>query len=149
MAHLDRRALRIGRPRERALLEAFVQDPKSGVIPDQDLQSIPAPIAKEKEMPRERIQIEALAHQRGQAINRAPQIGGPGGHVDPNRRRNRQHDARNADTTARTRSVEISARMITRSPLASSTSIVPPPTVSSAASTRTAAKAGGLSAAGR
>lgn len=86
MAHLNRRALFLGGPRERAFFQPFVQDPKSGLVPDQDLESVAAPIAKEKEMAGQGIQREALAHQRREPIDRASQIGGPGRHVDTDRR---------------------------------------------------------------
>jgi hypothetical protein len=45
-AHFDWAAALVGRPRKRALLQSFVQNPKAGAIPRQDLETVPASIPK-------------------------------------------------------------------------------------------------------
>ena len=57
----------VRRPRERPLLEPLVEDPEPGSIPRQDLQAVAAPIPKQKQMAGQRIQREALTHERRQA----------------------------------------------------------------------------------
>jgi hypothetical protein len=52
-AHLDRRPVGLGGPGERALLEPFVEHPEARAVPRENLQPIPAAIAKQEEMPRE------------------------------------------------------------------------------------------------
>jgi hypothetical protein len=71
------------RPRKRATLETLVEHPEPALIPRQNCQPVAAPIAKEKQMARERIQIEAFTHQCGEAVNRPAQIRGAGRDVDP------------------------------------------------------------------
>jgi hypothetical protein len=63
-AHLDRARRRVCWPRKRALLEPLVKDPEARAIPREDLEPVPAAIPKQKEMARERIEREALPHQR-------------------------------------------------------------------------------------
>jgi hypothetical protein len=76
-AHFDRGAPLLARPGKRALLEPLIQNPESGVIPRQDLQPVPAPIPKQKEMTRKRIERQLLADERREAINRPPQSVAP------------------------------------------------------------------------
>src|SRR5439155_11772169 len=76
-------------PRERAALESLVEHPKPAVIPGENFETVAASIAKEKQMPRQGIEIEALTYQRGEPVDRAAQIGRAGRHVDANRGRQR------------------------------------------------------------
>ena len=85
---------------------------------------LPAPIAKEKEMPRQGIEIKELAHERCEAINQATPIRGARGDRDPHRRRDRLH-VRSATRIVRKRSTEAPARTVRRSPPASTTSMLP------------------------
>ena len=84
-AHLDRATRLVRRPGKGPLLEPLVEDPESGSVPCQHLQAVAAPIPKQKQMPGERVQREALPHKRRQAIDRSPQIGRPGRQVNPDR----------------------------------------------------------------
>ena len=102
-----RRRLVDVRPRERPALKPLVEHPETAVIPHENLEAIATPIAEEEQMTRQRIEIEALAHQRRQSVDRASQIGRTGRDVDPDRRRDRQHDDRSARITARTRSGDV------------------------------------------
>jgi len=122
-AHLDWRAGRVRRPRERPTLEPFEEHPEARAIPHQDLQAVATPIAKQEEMARERIQREALAHQRGEAIDRSPEIGCACRQVDANGWREGQHGDRSALSVARTRSAGAPARTWSRSPPVSTISI--------------------------
>src|SRR5581483_7899285 len=69
-AHCHRVAFVLGRPRKRPALEPLVEHPEAAVISRQDLETIGAAIAKQKEMAGQRIEIEALAYERRQAIDR-------------------------------------------------------------------------------
>ena len=100
----------LGRPGKRPVLEPLVEHPEARPIPREDLEPVAATIAKEKEMARQRVEREALAHQRGQPVDRSPQIGRARREVDPDGRRDRQHVARSAATTARTRSADAPGR---------------------------------------
>src|SRR5437660_256458 len=126
-AHFDRTARLLGWPRERALLQSFVQDPEARAIPRQDFETVSASIPKGKEMARERVERQLLADQRGESINRPPQIGGAGRQISPHGGRERQHAVRKTSSTRRTMSAEALARIRTRSPLAKMTSRSPPP----------------------
>src|SRR5205823_773512 len=123
----DGGATRSRAARARALLQSFVQNPEARAIPRQDLETVPASIPKEKEMARERVERQLLANQRGESINRPPQIGGAGRQIDPHGGRERQHAVRKTSSTRRTMSAEALARIRTRSPLAKMTSRSPPP----------------------
>jgi hypothetical protein len=96
------------------------------VIPRENLETIAAPIAKEEEMTRQGIQVEALPHQGGQPVDGAPQIRRPGRHVDAHRGRERQHADRSALTAARTRSADAPAWTARRSPPLRTISITGP-----------------------
>src|SRR5438876_8112333 len=62
------------------------------------------------------VQREALPDERRQAVDGSPQIGRAGREINPNRGRQRQHGARSAVTTARTRSADAPGRTCRRSP---------------------------------
>ena len=59
-------------PRERALLQPFVEHPEAAVVPHQNLDPIASTIAEEKQVARDGVASEALARQRRQAVNRLP-----------------------------------------------------------------------------
>jgi hypothetical protein len=121
--HGDRGTLVLGGPRKRPALEPLVEHPEPAVISRQNLEAIAATIAKQKQVPGQRIEIEALAHERRQAVNRSAEIGGAGRQVDLNRGGARQHADRRALTVARTKSAEAPARTCRRSPLLNMSSI--------------------------
>jgi hypothetical protein len=123
--HLNARAVCHRGPGERPALQALIQDLKATVIPGQDLDTIAASIAKEEEMSGQWIKGEALADQRREPIDRTAQVRGAGREIDPNRRRDRQHDTRTACTTRRSVSAETLAATRTRSPLARTISTSP------------------------
>src|SRR5438067_5041627 len=135
----DRSRRVLHRPGEGPALEPFIQDPKSRLVPRQDLEPIPAPIAKEKQMAREWIQGQSLAHHCRETINRRTEIGRAGRHVNPHRRRQRQRHGRKTCTTRRSVSAEISSKTRTRSPLASTISSPPPPSFAELPTTWTGA----------
>ena len=65
--------------------------------------------------------IKPLTHQRGETVDRSPQIRRTRGEVDPHRGRQRQHGDRSASSTARTSSGEAPDRTTSHSPVASAT----------------------------
>jgi hypothetical protein len=100
-----------------------VEDPEGAAVPRQDLDPVAAPIPKEKQMARERVEREALAHERRKPIDRTPQVGRARLQVDPDGGRQRQYAARNVVSTVCTSAGDASALICRRSPLRNTTSI--------------------------
>src|SRR5690606_19240944 len=96
---LPQRPRPLRRPSKPPALQAAIVQPKPVVVPKEDLELVPPPIAKDKKTWRERVQVERLAHQRRKPVDRAPQIGASHGEVDVLHATDAQHAALSAFTT--------------------------------------------------
>jgi len=72
--------------------QPLVPNAQAIVIPEENLDAIPAAIHKQKQMPRQRILLENLLSQAHQAIEAVSQVGGSSAEKDPDRGREAQHD---------------------------------------------------------
>src|SRR5690606_899409 len=76
-------AVLLGRgPLEAPLLKAAIIEPKPVVIPMQDLHFVPAAVTENKERRCKRIELERLAHQRHQPVNRLAHVRTAASQVD-------------------------------------------------------------------
>jgi hypothetical protein len=113
-----RRRGRRGRERERAALQALVDDQIPGPIPDQHLDPIASAIQEHKEMSTLGLLPHHAARGGRQAIKPATQVYGLGRHKDAHRRGQRQHGVRSSRTanTRRRSSVATPGATRTRRP---------------------------------
>lgn len=61
------------------------QPRQRGIVRVQQLDPIRTLVAEDKEMPRERVDLELLADQLGQGVERLAQVGGPASPAEPGR----------------------------------------------------------------
>src|SRR5690606_17508163 len=96
-------AVLLGRgPLEAPLLKAAIIEPKPVVIPMQDLHFVPAADTENKERRRKRIELERLAHQRRQPVNRLAHVRTAASQVAAlHSRRADQHEPNSTFTTPR------------------------------------------------
>lgn len=85
------------RPCESPTLQSLVQQPESRVLEVQDLDAIAGAIAEDEEMSIRRVFQEDLPSESAQTIDGLAHVGWPTAKVDPNRRRETQHDLSTTD----------------------------------------------------
>lgn len=98
------RSLVAGRPLKRSALDPPIQQPEAVVIPEQHFELVALAVAKHKEAGRERIQAEALLHERGEGVDGLAQIYGAASQINVLGIRDRQHGAAPASACTTSRS---------------------------------------------
>src|SRR5262249_9765674 len=75
-----------------AFFQALIPQAPAVLLPGQDLEAIPDPVAEDKPVPREGIVTEGLADKRAEAVEGLAQIHGGQAEETTNGRRQAQHD---------------------------------------------------------
>ena len=79
-------------PGEGASLQALGEEDEAAPVPEQDLDQISPPIAEGEEVTRGRVLTDRLLSEAGEPREGLPHVCNPDGQVDPDARRDAQHE---------------------------------------------------------